>query len=417
MTKLTRIMLLAQFFFVFSNFLTGILQSYQRFLVPALSPVVYNLGIILGIVFLSPRIGIYGPTIGVVLGAILHFLIQVPVVINLGFHYQPKFDFKNRGVRLIGKLMLPRTLSLAVSQIELTVAVFIATSLAAGSLSIFYFAQHLNALPVGLFGLTIGQAALPSLSKEISKSLENFKKLFLSSFKQILYLALPASVFLVVLRIPLVRIAFGAKAFPWEATLLTGKVVAFFAISVFAQSAIQLLVRGFYAIKNTRIPLIVGASAVILNVFLSFLFVYGFFWGVAGLALAMPFASFFQAILLFLILDKKIEGFEKKAYLPSITKMFIASALTGVALWIPMRFLDRFVLNTTKTIQLVFLTIIAAASGAIVYLSLSYFLKIKELESYLRIIRRFGKWRKVLADTEEILDTPQAPATSVPIED
>lgn len=414
MTGLTRIMLLAQFFFILSNFLTGILQSYQRFLVPALAPIAYNLGIILGIVLLTPFLGIYGPTIGVVLGAMLHFLIQIPVILNLGFKFKPSFDFKNKGVQLIGKLMLPRTLSLAVSQIELTVAVFIATGLAAGSLSIFYFAQHLNALPVGLFGLTIGQAALPSLSKEANKSLENFKRLFLSSFKQILYLALPASVVLVVLRIPLVRIAFGAKNFPWEATLLTGKVVALFAISVFAQSAVQLLVRGFYALKNTRIPLFVGSLAVLVNVILSFLFVYGFGWGIGGLALAMSFASFTQAFLLFLILDKKVKDFEKKEYLPSILKMFIASGLTGVALWLPMRFLDKFVLNTARTFQLVILTIAATASGAIVYLGLSYILRIKELESYLRIIKRFGKWRKVLAATEEILDTPQAPTTTAP---
>ena len=414
MARLTKIMLLAQLFFVLSNFLTGILQSYQCFLVPALAPVFYNLGIIAGILFLSPFLGIYGPTIGVVIGAFLHFLIQVPVALSLGFSFKPTFDIKEKSVRLIGRLMLPRTISLAVSQIELTVAVFIATSLSAGSLAIFYFAQHLNALPVGLFGLTIGQAALPSLSKEAEKGLDNFKNLFLSSLKQILYLALPASVVLVILRIPLVRIAFGAREFPWKATLLTGKVVSLFAISVFAQSAIQLLIRGFYALKNTKTPLVVGGLAVFINVFLSFLFVYQFSWGVEGLALAMSCASFIQAILLFLILDKKVKGFEKSNYLPSILRMFLASTLTGIALWVPMRFLDRFVLNTTKTIQLVFLTILASLSGAIVYLSLSYFLKIKELESYLRIIRKFGRWRKVLADTEEILDTPQAPATAAP---
>ncbi|HUV42506.1 MAG TPA: lipid II flippase MurJ, partial [Patescibacteria group bacterium] len=155
MVDLTRIMLLAQLFFCFSNFLTGVIQSHQRFLVPALSPVVYNLGIIFGIVFLVPIWGIYGPTIGVVIGAVLHLLVQLPLAIRLGFVYQFRaWHFTHPGVKEIARLMLPRTLALGINQIEATVAVFIATSLAVGSLSIFYFAQHLMNVPVGLFGST-----------------------------------------------------------------------------------------------------------------------------------------------------------------------------------------------------------------------------------------------------------------------
>jgi len=401
MTRLTRLLILAQASFLVSNFITGILQSHQHFLIPALSPLAYNLGIIFGILVLSPLIGIYGPVIGVILGAFLHLLVQLPLVKRIGFHYRPSFDIKHPGVRRIGRLMLPRTLALAVSQIELTVAVFIATSLSPGSLAIFYFAQHLNALPVGLFGATIGQAALPSLSRQQnSASIDKFKQLFLSSFNQILYFSLPASMILLVLRIPMVRLAFGARGFPWQATLLTGKVVAFFAISVFAQAVIQILVRAFYALANTRTPLVLGTLAVILNVCLSFVFVYQFNLSILGLALAISLASFFHAGLLLFYLNRAVNGFDKRVLLTPFFKMALATALTGLALWLPLRILDRYVLNTAKTFQLLILTLITLITGLITYLALSKLLKINQYRAFFTLFRRLRNFPKLLSHTE-----------------
>jgi len=409
MVRLIRIMLIGQFFFVISNFFTGILQSYQRFLVTALAPIAYNLGIVFGIIFLAPQFGILGPTIGVVLGAFLHLLIQMPVLWRLGFSYKPIWSWTHKGVIKIASLMWPRTLALAVSQIELTVAVFIATSLASGSLAIFYFAQQLGDLPVRLFGQTIGQATLPTLAKETETSMNNFKRVFLAGFLQILYFSLPAGVILIVLRIPLVRIAYGAKSFPWEATLLTGKIVAFFAISIFAQAVIQILVRGFYALQDTVTPLIIGFITMLINVSLSFWLVFSLNLGIVGLSLAITSATLIQAVILFLFLNKKVKGFEEELYLKPMAKMAAATLLTGIALWVPMRFLDRFVLDTTRTVQLVFLTIIAGGSGLGVYLLFSKLFNIKELGYFLKTMRRFGAWRRILAESEEVLDASAVP--------
>lgn len=407
MVNLMRIMLLAQLFFCFSNFLTGVIQSHQRFLVPALSPVVYNLGIIFGIVVLSPKLGIYGPTIGVVLGAFLHLIIQLPLVLKLGFRYSFVFDWRHPGVREIGRLTLPRTLALAVNQIELTVAVFLATSLPAGSLSIFYFAQHLMNLPIGLFGSAIGQAALPTLSRESGeKSYAQFKKTFLSSFNQILYLVLPASAILLVLRIPAVRIVFGAASFPWKATLLTGRVLAIFSLSIAAQAVIQLLVRGFYALHDTKTPFWIGAAAVFTNVFLSFLFILKLNMGIVGLAWAITLASFLQTILLLFFLDRAVGGFGRKEFFLPLVKMGLATVLTAIALWVPMRFLDQFILDTTRTINLIILTVIATLSGILVYLFLSYLLQIAALKSFIDLAKRVGRWRLILRESEEIISTP-----------
>lgn len=408
MASLTRIMLLAQFFFLFSNFLTGVIQSHQRFLVPALSPVVYNLGIILGILVLSPVLGIYGPTLGVVFGALLHFLIQLPLAFRLGFSYRPSFDLQHPGVKEVGRLMLPRSLALAIGQIEATVALFLATSLVAGSLTIFYLAQHLMQLPITLIGIPIGQAALPILSQKRMKKFEEFKNVFLSSFLQILYLVLPATAILLVLRIPIVRLAFGARGFPWKATILTGRALALFTLAIIAQAVIQLLVRGFYALRDTKTPLFIGVFSVAVNVFLSVFLTFKLSWGILGLATAASVASFFQAGFLFIFLNKKVLGFKKRELTIPLIKMSLATIFTAIFLWIPMRVLDRFVFDTTRTINLIILTVIATLIGLSVYFAFSVFLKISQLEAYLSLVRRIGRWREILEESEEVLAEPSA---------
>ncbi len=419
MVSLTRLMLMAQFFFMISNFFTGVLQSNQRFLVPAIAPVLYNLGIIAGILWLSPTMGIYGPTIGVVLGSILHLLIQYPLIRTLGYIPRINLDFRNKGIRKIGKLMIPRTGALAVNQIELNVAVILASAMSAGSLSIFNFAEHLNAVPIGLFGLTIGQAALPMLSQEVEDTGSNgkFRDLFISAFRHIIYFALPASVLLLVLRIPLVRIAFGAREFPWEATLLTGKVLAVFSLSIAAQAVIQLLVRAFYALQDTVTPLKIGVISVLANVALSLLFTKGFGWQIPSLALAITLSSILQALLLFFILEKRIGMFSSSQVLIPLVKMGIASFLTGVFLWLPMRVLDRYVLNTAQVVDLLILTLVATTTGFSVYLILSKLFKIEELDHFLGIFKRFGNWKKVFSQSDEMLAESAAPEPSISSQD
>ncbi|MFH1289354.1 MAG: murein biosynthesis integral membrane protein MurJ, partial [Patescibacteria group bacterium] len=396
-----------------SNFLTGVIQSNQRFLVPALAPVVYNLGIIFGIVVLSPKWGIYGPVFGVVLGAFLHLLIQVPLSLKLGFRYSFSWNFKLQEVKEVGRLMLPRTLGLAVNQIELTVAVYLATSMTSGSLAIFYFAQHLMNLPVGLFGSTISQAALPSLSRQTAKKkIEEFKNTFLTSFNQIMFLALPAGMILLILRIPLVRIVFGAPNFPWKATLLTGKVLAIFSLSIFAQAAIQLLVRGFYALHDTKSPFWIGALSVLVNVALSLLFILGFDLGILGLAWAITLASFLQAILLILFLNKKVDGFDRKRLFIPFLKTSVATLLTGMALWAPMRLMDKFIVDTTRVLGLVLLTVVVFIIGMGFYLILAYLLRIEALSHFATLFKRFSRWQSVLQESEEIITTSSSDLVS-----
>ena len=398
MNDLTRILVIAQASFLVSNFFTGILQSYQYFLVPAFSPIAYNLGIIFGIVCLGPALGIYGPALGVVLGAVLHLLVQLPLVKALGYHYRISFDWHHPGVRRIGRLMLPRTLALAVGQIELTLAVFLATSLSAGSLAIFYFAQNLNSVAVGLFGASIGQAILPVLSREAGQTGSKFSRLLINALNQTLYLSLPAGMFLLILRIPAVRLAFGAPNFPWAATLLTGKVVAILAVSVFAQCAIQVLVRGFYSLSNTRTPLYISIWSVALNVLLSLLFIYQLRLGVPGLALAVSLSSFFQTGLLGYYLYRLSGGWPLMLLVAPFTKMAAATLITGFSLWLPLRFLDRYILNTDRTLDLIILTLVTGLIGLAVYLGLSKLLQIRELNDFVKLFRRLTRFEPLIEE-------------------
>jgi len=411
MVSLTRILVLAQLSFLVSAFLTGILQSHHHFIIPALSPIAYNLGIIFGILVLSPILGIFGPAVGVLLGALLHLLIQLPLTRKIGFRFQFSFDYRHPSVKRIGRLMLPRTLALAVSQIELTLAVFIATALPAGSLAIFYFAQHLNSLPVGLFGSTIGQAALPSLSRVTLEDLQKFKVLLIASLNQVLFLSLPAGMILLILRVPAVRLAFGTANFPWQATLLTGRVVALFAISVFAQSAVQILVRGFYAMSNTKTPLFLGGFSVLLNVGLSLMFVYRFGLGVMGLALGISIASFIQAALLFTVLLKKLGGASFSEFWLPFLKMTLSTLLTGLALWLPMRLLDRYLLDTARTLDLIVLSTITTVIGLGVYAVLSKIFKVAELNGFIDLLNKVRHLKSTLKTSEAALE-PTLPLSS-----
>lgn len=406
--RFTRIMLLAQFFFAVSNFLTGMIQANKRFLLPALSPLAYNLGIIGGIIFIGPKFGLYGPTIGVVIGAFLHLLLQLPLAIKLGFSYQPLIKLNHPGVKEIATLMIPRTLALSVDQLGAFVMVYLATSLSTGSLTIINLAQQLMSFPVRVFGMPIGQASLPFLSQDgNNQDLARFKKTFLSSLHQILYLALPATAVLLILRIPAVRLAYGASSFPWKATLLTGKIVAIYSLSIFAQAIIHLLTRAFYALHNTVIPLVAATTAIFLNIFLAFYLVTTAHWGVVGLAAAASVAAIVQALILFLVLSFKLKFFDAEALLVPILKMVLASLLTGLFLWAPMRLLDLYVFDTTRTINLILLTFSVGVIGATVYLTLSQAFDIKEFDAYFQVAKKIGNWRKTLARSQETLDTSE----------
>ncbi len=399
MSSLLRVMLTAQLFFCVSGFLTGIIQSHQRFLIPALAPIAYNLGIIIGTLFLSPTMGIFGPAVGVVLGAAIHMAIQIPVAVKLGFRFIPSLDFRHPEVKEIMRLMSPRAIALGIDQIEQFVAVILSSLLASGSLTLFNVARLLYAIPTSLFGVTIGQAALPALSRQsIDIDRKKFRQTLTDSLLQITFLALPLSTLFIVLRIPIIRLVFGAKSFPWIATLITGKMLAILAISSTFSALMQLIIRGFYALHDTRTPLVVGFFAAVFDVAVSIIAVRFLGFGVIGIATAISLTTVFETIILFILLYPRLHA--DKTFFVRITssfvKMVIASFITGFSLWIPMRLLDKFVFDTTRTIPLIGLTLITSAIGLFAYLLFSYFFRVEELLSFKVLIKRLEDWKNIL---------------------
>lgn len=403
---LTRIMLLAQLFFAASNFMTGVIQAHQRFLLPALSPLAYNLGIILGIVFLTPFWGIYGPAWGVVLGALMHVAIQLPLAWKLGFRPLPSFRFNHPGVKEMLTLIPPRTLAISVDQIELFASVYFTTGLASGSLTMLNLAQQLMNAPTRVFSVPIGQASLPFLSREAAKNrVDEFKKTLSQTLNQVLFLAFPAGVLLLVLRIPLVRLAYGAAEFPWSATLVTGKLVAIFALAVFAYGGIHVLVRAYYALHDTRTPFVVALGCVGLST--GIMWVNSRVWhlGILGIGMALSISTLTQFLLLFLIMHKRYKTIDTRMIVQSQSKIMLAAAVMGVLLWSLMRLLDKLVFDTTRTIPLIALTSIVGIIGLALFFEMAKLLKIPELSAYSGIVKKLSKWQSILSDSDEVLET------------
>ncbi len=412
MIEFTRIMLLGQLLpLIIGNYITGILQSHQRFLLPALAPVIYNVGIIIGIVFLSSSMGLYGAVWGVVIGAVLYLLIQLPLLWKLGYSHKLILNIKDTGVREVLKLMLPRTFGLGISQIDTTVDLILASFLGSRSITIFNFAQHLQQVPIGLFGATFAQATLPTLSISAAKhEMENFKEAFLASLNQILFFVLPASVMLMVLRIPIVRLVFGAAKFDWAATVSTGRTVSFFAVSIFAQSLVQLFARGFYALYDTKTPVIIGSISVVVNTVLSVVFVRFLNLPVWSLAISTSVASVINLLLLAISLHVKIKGFNLQKLLIPPFKMFLASFVTGIFLYIPLKLLDQLVFDTTRVVDLIMLTGVAMISGLSVYIFLAWFLDIEEVGLFFRLLKKMKTVPQIFANpSSELVNGDNTP--------
>ena len=406
MSNLMRIIIVGQMFFILGTFFTALLQSYNHFFIPGIAAATYNLGIILGVIIFSSMFGIYAATIGVILGGIIFVAVQLPMARKVGFKFRPSFSFiKSEGVQKISMLMWPRTLAIIIFQLGTVGLISLISFLQdpGRMLVIFDYAKTLAFAPVALFGQTIAQAAFPMLSREKDKP-EEFKSTFINSFNQMLYLVLPVSVLILILRIPLVRLVFGASKFDWPATVLTGQTLAFFSISIFAQALITLVLRAFYALHDTKTPLIVGGISTGILITLAFVFITVFQWGVTSLAIAFSISSILQLITLFIILEKKVGAFNKSQLLIPWLKFFASSFFTAFALYIPIKLLDQLVFDTTRTINLLILTGISSFFGLTLYLFLTWFFNVKEAKTYVLVFKKIGNWRDVLGKSQEVFE-------------
>jgi len=381
---LTRIMFLSPLFLGMSGVIGGVLQSYKRFFIYSLAPIFYNLGIIFGALFLTDFFALSGLAWGVVLGAFLHFFIQIPTFWHLGFHYRFYLNFKDASLRQIAKMMGPRTLSLAVSQINLVAMTVLASSLESGSLTVFNLANNLQSFPLGVFGISFAVAAFPFFSENAFK-VDVLKARFSSTLRQILFFIIPASVLLITLRAQIIRVILGSGEFSWRDTLMTIDTLGFFALSLFAQASIPLLVRVFYARRDSLRPFYLGLLSVVVNIILAFTL--RPYLGVAGLALAFSIATILNFTLLWLSLYLQIGSLDLHKIFSSVFKFAAAAIAAGamvqilkVAIW---PFIDM-----TTFMGVFSQLIVAGLGGALTYLFFCYLFRSEELMAALRVFKK-----------------------------
>jgi putative peptidoglycan lipid II flippase len=329
--RLMRLMLLSPIVFGVSGVAMGILNSYQHFLLPALAPAVYNLCIIGGAAFLAPSLGAFGLAWGVVIGSILHLAIQTPQLIRKGFAYRPLIDLSHPGVREVGRLMLPRVLGLATVQINFLVNTFLASGLAGGSLAALNYAWMLMLLPQGVFAMSIATAAFPTFSDLAARGKRQELRLTVSdTLRLILYLAIPSSVALILLRQPLTSLLLERGSFDPSSTAMVAWALQFYALGLVAHSTLEIVTRAFYSLHDTRTPVLIGAVAMAVNIILSLILIGPLLHG--GLALANSLATIGETIVLLMLLRPKLGGLRGGPVLRSVVKTGAASLVMGLGL-------------------------------------------------------------------------------------
>ena len=382
---LSRILLISTFTLGLSAVMGGVLQATRRFVAFSLAPVLYNVGIIIGIIGFTPSFGVAGVAYGVVLGAGLHFLVQALVAVPMGFKRILPPSFKDSGVRQILKLMVPRIAGLAAQQVNLIALLILASSLESGSISVFNLANNLQYVPIGLIGISFAVAAFPAFSKYAAlKDMEGLRQSFLTTTRKILFFIVPSTAIMLLLRAQIVRLVLGAGVFDWTATIRTSDVLAIFVLSLIAQSMIPLAARVFYAMQDTKTPLYVSLASLVANVGLALLLQKPF--GIVGLAAAFTIDAFVQFLVLWYLLRRRFGHLDSRDVGVSLTKIILASiALFGFG-WLARQAVGTvFHLRTFWEVALQAFAAIVVGGGAF-YLVASL-LRIDELRDFMNTVK------------------------------
>ena len=317
---ISRILLLSPILLGFSNLFGSLTQAYNRFTIYALAPLLYNAGIIVGIIFLATRLGIMGVAVGVVIGASLHVLVQVPFVLKAGLF--PRFSPKFNLALIVGvmKVSLPRTLTLSMSSIAMIFLVSLASLMASGSISVLLFSFNLQSVPLSIIGISYSLAAFPTLSRRFRENnLEAFRQQMATAARFIIFWSLPTTALFIVLRAQIVRVILGSGLFDWDDTRLTAASLALFVLSSMFQCLVLLFMRGFYSAGFTRKPFFINLVSTTIMVVGT--------WGLVKIFyLSEGFRYFMSALL-------KVEDLSSSAVLMLPLGFSIATIINGLIYW------------------------------------------------------------------------------------
>ncbi len=399
----TRIMFLSPIFLGISAIFGGVLVSFKKFLVYSLSSVMYNLGIIFGALVFVKFWGPIGLAWGVVLGAAAHMIIQYPTVKSSGFVFYPlRFHFfRNENVRSMLYLMVPRTLAIAVNQINLLIITIFASTLKSGSVAVFNLANNIQSAPLGILAIPFAVAVFPLLSACAAKQeYDDFVRRFSETLVKIFFFVIPASVFIFILRAQIVRVILGSGKFDWEDTILTFKILGFLAASLFAQAVIPLITRSFYALNNTKTPFFIALASEGVNILLVIILIPHY--EVLGLAMAFSAASIVNALLLYFALRSKFRMFNDQQIISGFLKITLAAAGAGIIIQLSKMVVAQAV-NIDTFLGIFTQLALAAFSGSVIFIFLCHQLKVEELGHFKNAITRriFRNKEKITEDMGE----------------
>jgi putative peptidoglycan lipid II flippase len=385
--NLTRILLISPAIFAASSFCASVLNSYHRFAVAALAPLMYNLAIIAGAALLSAPFGIYGLAMGAVIGAALHLLIQVPALARLGMRWRPVLDVRQSGVQEVARLFSPRVLGLGVVQLNKVLSgVLFASFLVAGSMAFLDYAWLMIMTPLAL-AMAVGTAVFPTLTQSSSlKQQAQFQQVFQLSLRMILFVTVPASIGLIVLGQPITKLFFERNQFTAHSTEATAYALGFFAIGLAGHATVEIMDRVFYALHDTKTPVLVAVVAIALNIVCSLALMrtplnYG------GLALANSIAALAEGCILVRLIAARVPDFDARALGLTALRILGASLVMGP----PVAWLAQWLapsLDQHGTPGQALLVGGCVLAGAGLYLLVSFLFRSSELVALRHLLRR-----------------------------
>jgi putative peptidoglycan lipid II flippase len=404
---LSRIMLLSPLILGVSGILGSALQALKHFLVYSLSPILYNLGIIIGAIFLVPHFGLKGLAFGVLIGAVLHVSILIPTVLHQGFSFKFQFKPKSKQFLELVKLMIPRSVAIATYQINFIIMTVFASTLAAGSITVFSFANDLQYFAVGIVGVSFAIAAFPTLSEHAAKQNgKAFIEHLVATIRKVTIFIIPIMICLLMLRAQIVRVVLGSGQFDWAATIATADALAMFSLSLFAQAMIPVLARAFYALHDTYTPLFIAIIGTLTNIVAAFLL--KDILGISGLALAFSIGATIQFVLLWVALRHQTSTLNESVLLQLLYKISFATILMTVTIQSLKNWLgSEGMFDLTRFWGIFLQGLIAGIAGLIVYAGMMYLMKVPEIKE---LFAALSKKRRQAASSGK----PPEPIVEVP---
>jgi putative peptidoglycan lipid II flippase len=380
---LTRLMLPAQIFFYEGSILSAVQYAKGQFLVPSLAPLVYNLLIILDGVLLSAKIGITGFAVGVVVGAVLgNFLLQIYGAKRAGAKFSPNFRVSHPGFKMFLHLSIPIMLALGLTFADDWISRHYASYLQIGALTWLYYAKNLMRVPLGLVGQAIGVASFPILAQLYSEhKFDQMNRILNDTFKALIVLLVPISAFMIAESRPLVHFVFMHTRLHGSDYDATARALVYFSLGLFAWGAQNILARGFYATRNTIVPAVVGTVTTFLSLPVYVWLMHSM--AHVGLALASSLGITAYTIVLFFLLAKRTENYERGSLVVFFLKVLVASIASGAVCYMLAGHLEA-VLPWERPLYALLVLIVDSSIGAILLIGFLKVLRVREVDSYLR---------------------------------